>query len=254
MKHDANLESEEGLDEIKEKKKQLEEDDKLSKRIHILVTLCLEEMKRDWNKEFNAIDRTISTPVKSEQEQQPYQPRKTPNDPRRGRGEQKYAPVPSKPRASKGAVQIYFNRRDERRGTFERYHDKNYPTQTPTQMKTPHPQTMESSTGEISEKTNEKYVKGMMTNEEINGEIKKADAYGECNKKTIMKYETCNNEQMNKINELMMELCKEDNKTTNDETMTTLKDETEGFEGGANDVIVSLFTALFVNGKYEWEQ
>ena len=93
----------------------------------------------------------------------------------------------------------------------------------------------------------------MMTNEEINGEIKKADTYGECNKKTIMKYETCNNEQMNKINELMMELCKEDNKTTNDETMTTLKDETEGFEGGANDVIDSLFTALFVNGKYEWE-
>ena len=51
---------------------------------------------------------------------------------------------------------------------------------------------------------------------------------------------------------MMMELCKEDNKTTNDDTLTTLKDETEGFEGGANDVIVSLFTALFVNGKYEW--
>ena len=112
---------------------------------------------------------------------------------------------------------------------------------------------MDSTTGEFSEKSIEKFVKGTMTVEEIMAEIKKINAYGECLKKTITKYETCSAEQLIKIKELMMAMCKEDCKTTLDDTLSTLKDETEGLEGGANDVIVALFTSLFVNGKYEWE-
>ena len=275
LKNDANPDSVKSLKALMERMKLLESVETLSKRVHILVSLCLEEIKRDWDNSTVSIDRSVSTPVKVDRYDSPYPTSKTPSDGRKL--EDKYAPQPSKPRATRGPVHIDFRRRDERdyrddrygrrdrdrhdrfdrnerdRERFGRYHDHQYPSQTPTQMKTPLPQQMDSVVGEFGEKSIEKFVKGTFSIDDIMAEIKKANAFGECVKKTIMNYETCSNEQLVKIKELMMRICKEDCKTSIEDTLSTLKEDTEGLEGGANDVIVALFTALFVNGKYEWE-
>ncbi|EMS16208.1 hypothetical protein KM1_224740 [Entamoeba histolytica HM-3:IMSS] len=216
-------ENEEELQKILDQMRLTENNHNLAKRTHIIVQLCLDDIEANWVSSF--VERSVSTPVK-------------------GNIYCKYAPKktnPVKPTPTRGAHRIEREK-------------KEYDSSTPTQMRTPIPQTPTYTAGVFGEQIISKFIKNEIQIEEIMKEIENSNAYGECVKKLVSMYETCNEKQLIKIKELITQICCADCEALLKDALINIKEDNEGLEGGASDVMASLFSQMLINNKYQWEE
>ena len=218
-------------DDLIENTKALAHLETLEKRSQILVDLCMERISKQANEspiippsgQNNGYpERAESTPVKSLRD--------------------KYAPKPSRSFGRGG-----HGRRgeDSRKRPFEN---------GPNMMKTPALPSPGISTGEYSEKSIQRFVKGESTIDELMEEIKKSNAYGGVVKSSVTLYQSAKEDELRKVEEIMKKVCVKENETAIVDALTELKESGESYESVASEVLAIVFTELIYNGAYTLAQ